>query len=77
MDSLSRPGNDACATIAGFVFQVNVTIQHWLKSFFLPRDLRMEKMGFHADSLAHNFSRFCGPTKEGAEKLWFFEGYGL
>jgi hypothetical protein len=31
MDSLSRPGNDACATIAGFVFQVNVTIQHWLK----------------------------------------------
>jgi hypothetical protein len=31
MESLSRPGNDAFATIAGFVFQVNVTIQHWLK----------------------------------------------
>jgi hypothetical protein len=31
MDSLGRPGNDACATIAGFVYQVNVTIQHWLK----------------------------------------------
>lgn len=31
MDSLSRPGNDAYATIAGFVYQVNVTIQHWLK----------------------------------------------
>jgi hypothetical protein len=31
MKSLARPGNDAFATIAGFVFQVNVTIQHWLK----------------------------------------------
>jgi hypothetical protein len=31
MDSLGRPGNDAYATIAGFVYQVNVTIQHWLK----------------------------------------------
>jgi hypothetical protein len=28
MKSLARPGNDAFATIAGFVFQVNVTIQH-------------------------------------------------
>lgn len=31
MKSLARSGNDAFATIAGFVFQVNVTIQHWLK----------------------------------------------
>ena len=31
MESLRRPGNDAYATIAGFVFQVNATILHWLK----------------------------------------------
>jgi hypothetical protein len=28
---VGRPGNDACATIAGFVFQVNLTILHWLQ----------------------------------------------
>jgi hypothetical protein len=30
-NTVTRPGNDACATIAGFVFQVNVTILHWLR----------------------------------------------
>lgn len=30
-NTVTRPGNDACATIAGFVFQVNLTILHWLR----------------------------------------------
>jgi hypothetical protein len=29
--TMTRPGNDAYATIAGFVFQVNLTIHHWLQ----------------------------------------------
>ena len=29
--TVTRPGNDAYATIAGFVFQVNLTILHWLQ----------------------------------------------
>lgn len=30
-NTVTRPGNDAYATIAGFVFQVNLTILHWLR----------------------------------------------
>lgn len=30
-NTVTRPGNDAYATIAGFVFQVNLTILHWLQ----------------------------------------------